>query len=223
MLHEISVQPGFKKERMQFYPSLMAADLLNLKKELQLLDPHVPGYHIDIMDFHFVPNMTFGPAMVNALRKATEKPFSVHLMVEYSEQYFDRLELKKGDVVSIHPEAPSELSIEKLIQLIADKGWTPSIALNPATDVSILKGLPVNHILVMSVNPGFSGQEFMPVVFGKLQKLQQYITAVDGGVSKENARQLLDAGADQLVVGSALFKTGNPLKELQILRDAINN
>ena len=208
---------------MPFYPSLIAADQLKLKKELQLLDPHVPGYHLDVMDFHFVPNQTMGPNVINALRKATDKPLLVHLMVEYPEKYFDRMTLTKEDIVSIHPEAPSELSVKELLKAIAAKGWTPSIALNPETNVSIIKELDIepSHALLMSVNPGFSGQEFMPQVYDKIKALKDYTIAVDGGVNKGNAKKLLEAGADQLVVGSALFKEGNPLKALQILRDSL--
>ena len=155
------------------FPSLIASDLLNLKKEVQLLDPHIPGYHLDIMDFHFVPNMTRGPDFVNALRKATESPFLVHLMVEYPERYFDRMRLAEQDIVSVHPEAPSELSIKELLHAISEKGWTSSIALNPETAVSLIKDqeLDPEHILLMPVNPGFSGQEFMPMVYDKIKEL----------------------------------------------------
>ncbi len=206
-----------------FYPSLIAADLLNLKKEVQLLEPHVPGFHIDVMDFHFVPNQTMGPAMVNALAQATEKPFLVHLMVEYPEKYLDCLTLRTGDIVSIHPEAPSQYSFKKLFDLIAQKGWTPSVALNPETEMSIIKTMDVTptHVLLMSVNPGFSGQEFMPVVYQKIAALSCTI-AIDGGVNVDNAKKLLEAGADQLVVGSALFSSGNPLKALQLLQDSLS-
>ncbi len=205
------------------YPSLIAADLLNLKEEITLLDPHVPGYHIDVMDFHFVPNMAMSPDLVNALRKATNKPFLVHLMVEYPERYFDRIHLRKGDIVSLHPEAPSKFSPKDLLEIIRQKGWTPSIALNPETSVSIIKELEPEHVLLMAVNPGFSGQRFMPLVYDKLKELKGYTVAIDGGVDKDNARKLIEAGADQLVVGSALFKDGDPLKTLQTIKDVLTN
>ena len=204
-----------------FYPSLIAADLLSLKKEVQLLDPHVPGYHIDVMDFHFVPNLTFGPDTINALRSITDKQFLVHLMVDYPEKYFERMFLFEGDIVSIHPEAPSEHSLQELLQIIAKKGWIASIALSPHTDTSIVKELNPPHVLLMSVKPGFSGQTFMPLVYTKLKELEGYYIAIDGGVNIENAKQLIEAGARQLVVGSALFKKGNPLKDLQKLQDSI--
>jgi ribulose-phosphate 3-epimerase len=207
-----------------FYPSLIAADLLNLKKEVQLLDPHIPGYHLDVMDFHFVPNLTMGPDFINALRKITNKPFLVHLMVEYPEKYLERLILNKGDIVSVHPEARSTLPMKELFRQILHKGWTPSIALNPETPVSVIKelGIEPEHVLLMSVNPGFSGQAFMPIVYDKLKELREGpIIAIDGGVSLANAKPLLNAGANQLVVGSALFKEGDPLKELQRLQDSL--
>lgn len=206
-----------------FYPSLIAADLLNLKKEIQLLDPHVPGYHLDVMDYHFVPNMTMGPDWINAIRKATDKPLLIHLMVDNPENYLDRFTLNKDDIVSVHPESPSTLSFKELLHAIKAKGWIPSIALNPETPISIIKELAIQpqHILLMSVNPGFSGQEFMPVVYDKIKQLSGVPIAVDGGINPSNAKKLLEAGASQLVVGSALFNEGNPLKALQELQDSV--
>lgn len=208
---------------MPFYPSLIAADLLNLKKEIQLLDPHVPGYHIDVMDFHFVPNMTMGPDWVNAIRKATNRQLIVHLMVEYPEKLLQRLTLHEGDVVAVHPEAPSHLSLSELCTAIRNKGLIPSIALNPETPVSVLaqNGITPDRVLLMSVNPGFSGQKFMPEVFDKIKQLHHASITVDGGVNTTNAKQLYDAGARKLVVGSALFGEGNPLKALQELQDSL--
>ncbi len=210
---------------VQIFPSLIAANLLNLEKEIQRLEPHVDGYHIDVMDFHFVPNLTLGPDFVNAIRAATKKPLMVHLMVDYPERYFKRMALKEDDIVSIHPESPSENTPTELIQAIADLGWTPSLALNPDTNISVVQTIdaPLKHILLMSVNPGFSGQEFMPLVYEKIKEAQHLdaIIAVDGGVNLDNARKLADTGAHQLVLGSALFKDSDPVKALSAIQKTL--
>ncbi len=212
---------------VEIFPSLIAADPLKLGQDIQLLDPHVEGYHIDVMDFHFVPNLTIGPDVVNAMRRATKKPLLVHLMVEYPERYFDRLFLNNKDIVAIHSEAPSEMSPTELIQTIKTYGYTPSLAINPETDVQVLTSIttPLEHVLLMSVNPGFSGQAFMPLVYDKIPevlKLGPYTIAIDGGVNKQNAQKLFKAGAQQLVVGSAIFDEQDPLKALQEIRQSIS-
>lgn len=213
----------------KLFPSLIAADLLNLRQEITQLDPFVDGYHIDVMDFHFVPNLTLGPDTINAIRQATVKPLLIHLMVENPEKYFERLSLKNGDVVSIHPESPSELSLAELILLIASHGWTPSLALNPETHSSIIETIktPLHHILLMSVQPGFSGQAFMPIVYKKIDEVKAIIPhctiAVDGGVNLDNAPDLARRGAQELVIGSALFSSPNPLESIKALKYALNS
>ena len=215
----------------QIYPSLIAADLLNLEQVIKALDPYVDGYHIDVMDFHFVPNLTLGPDFVNAIRASTQKPLLVHLMVDYPERYFERLKLHKEDIVSIHSESESERTTSELIRAIASHGWTPSLAINPETDVSVISTIkaPFDHILLMSVNPGFSGQAFMPLVYDKISQVidfgketsTPYTIAIDGGVNGDNARKLVDAGAQQLVIGSALFNTPDLIKSLQVFKKSL--
>ncbi len=216
---------------IQLFPSLIAANLLNLEKEITQLDPYVDGYHLDVMDFHFVPNLTIGPDTINAIRAATEKLLYVHLMVEYPERYFERLQLRHGDIVAIHPESPSEMPLDKLITLISSHGWTPCVALNPETPASILEKIsaPLNHLLLMSVNPGFSGQQFMPLVLLKLKEAisigraanNPYVIAVDGGINQENVEALVKDGADQLIIGSALFSQHNPVFAIKALRSSL--
>lgn len=212
----------------QIFPSLIAADPLTLGATINLLDPYVSGYHLDIMDFHFVPNLTIGPDIVHAVRKATNKPLLIHLMVDYPERYLDRLRLQKGDVVAIHAESRSDLSLSKLINTLRSLGWTPSLALNPETDVFIATtiSVPLEHLLLMSVNPGFSGQTLMPMIYDKITQVHSlghsYTLAIDGGVNADNAPQLVAAGADQLVIGSALFKTPDPVATLQAIQKSLS-
>lgn len=218
---------------VQILPSLIAADLLNLEKEIRKLDPYVDGYHLDIMDFHFVPNLTIGPDTVNAVRLITDKPLYVHLMVDYPERYFERMKLHTNDIVAIHPESPSILPLDNLISSIITYNWTPSLALNPETPTSILQNIstPLRHLLLMSVHPGFSGQKFMPLVFDKITEIMleekasgnPYIIAVDGGINQDNAQALIHAGAHQLIIGSALFSKDDPLEALFTLRASLKS
>jgi len=213
---------------IKLLPSLIAADLLNLGKQIQQLDPYVDGYHLDIMDFHFVPNLAFSLDTINAIRKATEKPLSIHLMVEYPEKYFDRLALAKGDRVSIHPECRSNLSLQELIHLIDSYSWTSSIALNPETPTSTIASVaaPLHHILLMSVHPGFSGQPFMPIVLHKIaevQKLNPHISiAIDGGINLNNASQIAQSGAQELIMGSALFSSDDLIHTIKYLKSLLD-
>ena len=217
---------------VQIFPSLISADLLNLRAELNRYDSLVDGYHIDVMDFHYVPNLTIGPDFINELRKATSLPFMVHLMVQYPERCMERFELQKGDIVSIHPESISDVSITCLIEKCQKKGWVPSLAFNPETSLSLITDLVIvpQHILLMAVNPGFSGQKMLPSIYHKLTELEDlkikgnydFITAVDGGINLSNAMRLKEQGANQLVLGSALFSSPNPLNMLQDLRNLLD-
>ena len=216
----------------RIYPSLIASDLLNMQTTINQLDPYVAGYHIDVMDFHFVPNLTLGPDFINAIRLATKKPLLVHLMVDYPERYFERIKLNKGDIVSIHPESPSEKSPTELLQEIKNHGWRPSLAINPETEVAVIATVkaPLDHILLMSVNPGFSGQKFMPIVYEKINQIkdiekktnQSYTIAIDGGINKGNAQKLITSGAHQLVMGSALFDTVNPAEQIKAMNKLLS-
>ena len=198
---------------VQVYPSLICADLINLEAEIARLDPVISGYHLDVMDFHYVPNLTWGPDFIRAISKATQKPLMVHLMVDYPEKYLDLLTLTSKDYLSVHPESTSDLSFPDLLNKISRRGLTPSIALNPETPISCLAPLNkhAQHVLLMAVHPGFSGQKLLPLIYDKLTQLQDlkvekpYTMAVDGGVTFENAPKLLAQGADQLIAGSAIF------------------
>jgi ribulose-phosphate 3-epimerase len=209
------------------YPSLISSNLLALGTEVQQLEPYAAGFHLDVMDFHFVPNLTWGPDFINALRKVTDKKLWVHLMVDYPEKYFERLKLSPHDIVTIHLESPSSLSITSLCTTIKSYNWIPSIALNPHTPLEALIALPValEHVLLMSVQPGFSGQTFLPFVLHKLKALNAFRQAhnlsftigLDGGITQEKILELKHLGANQLAVASALFNTSNPRKTLKNL------
>jgi ribulose-phosphate 3-epimerase len=203
---------------VEIFPSLISADLLALREVILSLEPEVAGFHLDVMDFHFVPNLTWGPAFINQIRLATKKQLWVHLMVDYPETYFDRLMLNPGDIVTIHIESPSNHSLNYLSAALTDRGWTPSVALNPTTPLEALNGLTFNHVLLMSVEPGFSGQPFIPDIVGKLRTLSNrraqtgipQTIALDGGINKDNVKELIHNGADQLALATAIFSDFNP-------------
>jgi ribulose-phosphate 3-epimerase len=209
------------------YPSLIAGHLLCLKNDIEQLEPYCAGFHLDVMDFHFVPNLTWGPAFINAIRKAAKKQLSVHLMVEYPEKYFDMLHLAAGDIISIHVESPSRLSFAELFSHIQARGWTPSLAINPHTPLEVLIALPVRleHVLLMTVQPGFSGQRFLTFTLEKLKALAAFRTAhnlsftiaVDGGITAALIPQLLQSGAQQLAIASAIFNNPHPVEQLKTL------
>lgn len=195
------------------FPSLISANLLHLQEELTNLEPFVAGFHIDVMDFHFVPNLTWGPSFINQIRTGTKKPLWIHLMVEYPERYFERLDLNPGDIVTVHCESPSLYDLTTLSALISKRGWLPSIALNPTTPIRVLDGLSVDHVVLMSVEPGFSGQPFIPDTLEKLKALNAQrshtampsLIAVDGGIAESNIQELIENGANQLAIASAIF------------------
>jgi ribulose-phosphate 3-epimerase len=213
---------------IEIFPSLICADLLDLRQVLKTWEVHVSGFHLDIMDFHFVPNLTFGPDFINAIAAQTSKKLSIHLMVDYPERYFDRLQIHPGDIVSIHAECKSTRGIPDLLKEISHRGWQASLAINPETSLDIFDELSPDHILFMTVHPGFAGQEFLDDLLPKLETLHKKLEgtsitlSVDGGVNLHNAARLVTSGAKQLVIGSALFSSPNPLKTLLELKKIID-
>ena len=214
-----------------FFPSLIAANILDLKNVITQLEPVCTGFHIDIMDFHFVDNLTWGPDTLNAIRKVTSQQLWVHLMVDYPEKYIARLELYPNDIVSVHIESKTKLCLQSLLTCITQRNWQASIALNPQTPLEALINIPVyfNHILLMSVYPGFSGQKFLLPVLYKLQALAlfrqahnlDFTIALDGGINSSTVTQAAEAGAEQLVVGSAIFNQEDPAYALQTLQNLV--
>ncbi len=200
---------------MKIAPSLLSADFANLASELQDIERGGADLvHLDVMDYHFVPNLTFGAPIIKALRPHTKLLFDVHLMTEHPETYFADLEKAGADLVSFHAEAA--VHHDRLVHDIQERGMKAGIALNPGTPLSMVEELlPIlDFVLIMSVNPGFGGQKFIPYSLDKIRRLREMANKVeredldievDGGVSPANAKALADAGVTIAVAGSAVF------------------
>lgn len=199
-------------------PSILSADFSRLGEEIAAVAAGGADFiHVDVMDGHFVPNLTIGPVVVKSIRKATSLPFDVHLMISPVDLFIEDFVKAGADILTVHPEAGPHL--HRTLQAIRAAGARPGVALNPATPVSAIEPVigDVDLVLVMSVNPGFGGQAFIPSQLKKIETIRKLIEVsgreimleVDGGVNAETAPQIVAAGADVLVAGSAVFR-GDP-------------
>lgn len=210
-------------------PSLLASDFLHIKDTADMLnESEADWFHLDVMDGMFVPNISFGLPVISQIRTATNKICDVHLMIEDPGRYAEAFQKAGADILTVHYEACTHL--HRNIQQIRDLGMVPGVAINPHTPVQMLQDVlkDIGVVLIMSVNPGFGGQKFIPQTLHKIRMLREKINQqnldvkieVDGGITLENAKSIMDAGAHVLVAGSTVFASADPKETISLLKRA---
>ena len=210
-------------------PSILSADFANLGEQVRMLDEAGAQYvHIDVMDGMFVPSISFGMPVIKSIRECSDRIFDVHLMIEEPGRYIDDLAEVGADLITVHAEACKHL--DRTIEAIKEKGLLAGVALNPATPLSAIEWIlpKVDMVLIMSVNPGFGGQKFIPESLDKIREARKMITdqglsvdiQVDGGIYQTNVKEVLDAGANIIVAGSAVFK-GDPAENTKAMMEIL--
>lgn len=209
-------------------PSVLAADFGNLQKDVEMINQsQADWFHIDIMDGVFVPNISFGMPVLEAIKKHANKTLDVHLMIVQPERYIKTFAKLGANILTVHYEASTHL--HRTLQEIKAEGMKAGVALNPHTNVAVLEDCigDIDLVCIMSVNPGFGGQSFIENTYKKVQQLKEIITRngastfieIDGGVTSKNSKQLVDAGADVLVAGSFVFNSENPIDTIANLKE----
>ncbi|RLD37744.1 MAG: ribulose-phosphate 3-epimerase [Bacteroidetes bacterium] len=212
-------------------PSLLSANFANLEKDIKMLNNSEADWlHLDVMDGVFVPNISFGLPIVSAVKKLSNKPLDVHLMIVKPENYFEAFAKAGADYISFHIEASTHL--HRSVQLLKKLDVKAGVVLNPHTSVSLLEDIieDLDYVLLMSVNPGYGGQKFIERSYKKTKQLKKLINKsrsealiqVDGGINTDNAKALYQAGADILVAGNAVFSAENPTEAIALIKNAKN-
>jgi ribulose-phosphate 3-epimerase len=213
---------------VKIYPSILSADFFNLEKDLKQIQNDADGLHMDVMDGNFVPNISFGNPIIKAVRNHMDMYFDTHLMINNPDLYIEEFS-KYSNSLTVHYEATNHL--DRTINAIKEKGLKAGIAINPHTSIYLLENILniIDSVLIMSVNPGFGGQSFIDYSIDKIKDLKVLIEKknlnvsiqVDGGVSKDNIKELFEAGATEFISGSAIFKSEDPANEIRKMKDRV--